>query len=48
MLLMADDKVTIFSTEDKLHKAAYRLSQIITEHSLTTSVEKTKLVAFKG
>jgi hypothetical protein len=47
-LLMADDKVTISSTEDKLQKAAYKLSQIITEHILTTSVEKTKLMAFKG
>ena len=47
-LLMADDKVTISSTEDKLEKAEYRLSQIIAEHSLTTSVEKVKLMTFNG
>jgi len=46
-LLMADDKVAISSTEDKLQKAACRLSQI-TEHGLTTSVDKTKLMAYKG
>ena len=39
-------QVTTSSTEDILHKAAYRLRQIITEHSLTKSVEKTKLMAF--
>jgi len=39
-LLMPDDKVTISSTEDKLQKAAYRLIQIITEHSLITTVGK--------
>jgi len=30
-----------------LQKAAYKLSQTITEHDLTLSVEKTKLTAFK-
>jgi len=33
--------------EDILQKAAYKLSQTITEHDLTSSVEKTKLTAFK-
>jgi len=48
-LLMADDKVTVSSTEDKLQKAVYKLNQVITEHNLTTSVEEnTKLMAFKG
>jgi hypothetical protein len=46
---MADDKVTVSSTEDKLQKAVYKLNQVITEHNLTTSVEEnTKLMAFKG
>jgi hypothetical protein len=45
---MADDKVTISSTEDKLQITVYRLNQVITEQSLTTSVEKTKLMAFNG
>ena len=45
---MADDKVTISSTEDKVQKTANKLNQVITEQSLTTSVEKTKLMAFKG
>jgi len=30
-----------------LQKAAYKLSQTITEHDLTLSVEKVKLTAFK-
>ena len=34
--------------EDKLQKAAYKLNQIITGHGLAVSVEKTKLMAFKG
>ena len=38
-------KVTISSTEDKLRKAAYELNRVITEHSLTTPVEKTQLMA---
>jgi hypothetical protein len=41
-------QVTISSTEDKLQKAVYKLNQVITEHSLITSVEKTKLMPFKG
>ena len=35
-------------TEDNLQKAAYKLNQILTERSLTASVQKTELVAFKG
>jgi len=31
-----------------LHTAVYKFSRIITEHDLTISLEKTKLVAFKG
>jgi hypothetical protein len=34
--------------EDKLLEAAHKLNQIITEYSLTVSVEKTKSMAFKG
>jgi hypothetical protein len=33
--------------EDNLQKFAYKLTQIITQHGLTTSVEKTKLMAIK-
>jgi hypothetical protein len=39
---------TIANTEDNLQKAAHKLHQIITEHSLTTSVQKTQSMAFKG
>jgi len=38
----------IADTEDKLQKAAHNLNQIITECGLTVSVQKTKLMAFKG
>jgi hypothetical protein len=41
-------QATISSREGNLQKAAYKLNQVITEHSLTTSVEKTKLMAFKN
>jgi hypothetical protein len=47
-LLFADKQITISNTEDNLLKAAYTLNQITTEHSLTVSVQKTKLMAFKG
>jgi hypothetical protein len=46
-LLFADDQVTVPTLEDILQKAAYKLRQTITEHDLTSSVEKTKLTAFK-
>jgi len=48
MLLFADDQVTISNTEDNLQKAAYKLYQIITEQDLILSVQKTKVMAFKG
>jgi retron-type reverse transcriptase len=47
-LLFADDQVIIAKTEDDLQKAAHKLNQIIMEHSLTISVQKTKSTAFKG
>jgi len=47
-LLFADVQVIISNREDDLQKAAYKLHQIITEHGVTISVEKTKLMAFKG
>jgi hypothetical protein len=47
-LLFANDKVIIPNTEDNLQKAAYKLKQIIPEHGLTISVQKTKLIAFRG
>ena len=46
-LLFVDDQVIIADTEDNLQKAAYKLNQIITEYSLTMSVQKTKST-FKG
>jgi hypothetical protein len=34
------DQVVISNKEENLQKAAYKLNQIITEHSLTTSAQK--------
>jgi transcription initiation factor TFIIIB Brf1 subunit/transcription initiation factor TFIIB len=48
MLLFADDQVIIAETEDNLQKAGHKLNQIIMEHGLTISVQKTKSMAFKG
>jgi len=48
MLLFANDKVIISNREDNLQKAAYKLNQILTEHGLSISVQKTKLMAYKG
>jgi len=47
-LLFADDQVIIADTEDNLQKAVHKLNQIITKYCLTISVQKTKLMAFKG
>jgi hypothetical protein len=40
-LLFADDQVITLNTEDNSQKAAYKWNQIITEHGVTVSVEKT-------
>ena len=47
-MLFADEQIIIADTEDNLQKAAHELNQIITEYGLTISVQKTKLMAFKG
>jgi hypothetical protein len=38
----------LVETEDNLQKTVHKLNRIITEHGLTISVQKTKLMAFKG
>jgi hypothetical protein len=48
MLLFISDQVIISNREDNLQKAAYKFSQILTEHGLTISVQGEKLMAFKG
>ena len=48
MLLFADDQVITADREDNLQRAAHKLNQIITEYGLTTSVQKTKSMAFIG
>ena len=48
ILLFADEQITISNTEDNLLKAVYKLNQITTEHGLTVSLQKTKLMAFKA
>ena len=47
-LLFADDQVITADREDNLQRAAHKLNQIITEYSLTISVQKTKSMAFRG
>jgi transcription initiation factor TFIIIB Brf1 subunit/transcription initiation factor TFIIB len=47
-LLFADNQVVIADTEDNLQKVAQKLNQIITEYGLIISVQKTKVMAFKG
>jgi retron-type reverse transcriptase len=47
-LLFADDQVLTSNTEDNVQKAAHELNQITTEYGSSTSVEKTKSMAFKG
>jgi hypothetical protein len=46
--LLAHGQITIADTEDNLQKAAHKLNRIILEYGLTISVQKTKLMAFKG
>jgi hypothetical protein len=47
-LLLADDQVTISKTKNNLQKATHKLNQIVTEHGLTISVQKTNSMTFKG
>jgi len=45
--IYSHSQVVIANTEDNLQRVAYNLNQVITEHILTISVQKIKLVAFK-
>jgi hypothetical protein len=45
-LLFADDQVIISNREYNLQKAAYKLN--LTEHCLAITVQKTKMMTFKG
>jgi outer membrane protein assembly factor BamD (BamD/ComL family) len=47
-LLFAYDQVITSIRENNLQKATHKLNQIITTYGLTISVQKTKLMAFKG
>jgi hypothetical protein len=47
-LLFADDQIITRKNEDNSQKPAYKLNKTITEHGLTMSVQKTKLMVFKG
>ena len=38
----------VYKTEDNLQEVAYKLNQMITEHGLTISVQRTELMALKG
>jgi hypothetical protein len=47
-LLFADEHLIILNTDDNLLKAAYKLRQILTEHGIIISVQKTKLITSTG
>jgi len=47
-LLLADDQVIIQDSEDKLQKSVYILNQMSTEYNLKISMDRTKIMAFKG
>jgi hypothetical protein len=46
-MVFADNQVVISNTEDNLQKYASELNKIVTRYSLTSSVQKSKLMAFK-
>ena len=48
MLLFADDQVIMSNTEGNMQKAVYTLTQITIEYGLAVSVQKTKMMTFKG
>ena len=47
-LLFADDLVIIQDSEDKLQKSVYILNQMSKDYNLKISMDKTKIMAFKG
>jgi len=46
--LFADDRVIIQDSEDKLQKSVYILNQMRKDYNLKISMDKTKIMAFKG
>ena len=47
-MLFADDQVLIASSENELQLATYKLNQIIEKYNMKISINKTKVLAFKG
>jgi len=47
-LLFADDQVITQDSEDKLQKSVYILNQMSKDYNLKISMDKTKIMAFKG
>jgi hypothetical protein len=47
-ILFADDQLIIADSEDKLHFASHKLNKILRKYGLTISVEKSKVMAFRG
>jgi len=47
-LFFADDQVIIQDSEDKLQKSVYILNQKSKDYNLKISMDKTKIMAFKG
>jgi len=47
-LLFADDQVIIQDSEEKLQKSVYILNQMNKDYNLKISMDKTKIMAFKG
>jgi len=47
-LIFADDQAIIQDSEDKLQKSVYLLNQMSKDYNFKISMDKTKLMAFKG
>ena len=47
-LLFTDNRVVIQDFEDKLQKSVYILNQMSKDYNLKISMDKTKIMAFKG
>ena len=48
LLLYADDQVIIQENEDDLQRSIYKLNQLCKEYNFHISLQKTKIMAFKG
>ena len=47
-LLFADDQIIISNSEDNLQKAVFALQKVAQEYGMQISLQKTKVMAFRG